>query len=353
MAVAGTLAVNVIAQTQQFQKGIQKARMGLKGFVGEVGKSRKMMLGWGSTLLGIGGAASLAAFARQQIDTAVALGETAEKLGIATDQLELFQFAGEQAGVSVQTIELGLQRMIKRIGQAARGTGEAAKTFMRLGINAKELVELDPAEQFERISSAINDLPNRPQQIDAYASIFDSEAVNLIKIGSQGINSFVDAFERAGGATATAGVRNAREFAQAANEFKRAIGATGRDFVLGITPAALDAVRGLQVIMDNISGRRDPRTAFEKTVQAKRGIQPGSDFDLEKIRQRAVTGLGEGMAALFASDPRGASVGARDQSLASAASTGTVDTFWQIMMLGEAKTQTKIMKATELATKPF
>ena len=310
-----------------------------------------MLMNWGTTLLGIGGAASLAAFARQQIDTAVALGETAEKLGIATDQLELFQFAGQQAGVSVQTIELGLQRMIKRIGQAARGTGEAAKTFKRLGINAEELVKADPAEQFERISAAINELPDRPSQIDAYASIFDSEAVNLIKIGAQGIESFVDSFERAGGATATKGVENARRFAEATNEFKRAIGATGRDFVLGITPAALEAVQGLQVIMQNL-GPRKALTAFERTVQAKRGVAPGSDFDLEAMRQTAVRGLGEGMAAAFASDPRG--IGRfGSQSAVGAASRGAVDFVWQAAMLGQADVQTRIMQKLDLQTKPF
>lgn len=361
MAVAGTLAVNIIAQTKKFQDGIKKARTSLAGFTKQTMGARRMLSGFGATMIGLGGTAGFAAFARRQIEVAATLGEVSAKLGVATEDLELMRFAAEQTGSSVQTLDLGLQRMVKRVGQAAAGGGEAAKTFKRLGLDAKTLVELDPAEQFERISAAIRELPTKSDQLRDFASIFDSEAVSLLNMAVRGINSFVRSFNQAGGATASRGVRNAQEFSKAAQEFSRAIGATGRDFVLGITPAALDAVKGLQVIMQNL-GPRKPLTAFEETVQAKRGTAPGSDFDVENLRRAAATGIGEVIAAGFASDPRargpkGSRMFGGTQGRVPGASNAIVNGVWDFansfMMMQNAGATAGALRGMQMGTKPF
>ncbi len=258
MAIAGTLAVNILARTDKFNKGIKSARKSLSGFGKSIATVGKGVVGFGATLVGVAGVAGFGVFAKSQIDSAVLLGDTADKLGIATDKLELMRFAAEATGVSQTALDTALQRMVRRVGEASRGFGSAAKTLDALGLNAKKLNKLAPDQMFNRIGDAVRRIPDKGGQLASMMAVFDTEGVGLLNTAAVGVDSFAQAFERAGGATASKGIENAREFSLAVQEMKAAIGATGRDFVLGVTPAALEAVRGLQVLLDDLRPKKDP-----------------------------------------------------------------------------------------------
>ena len=283
MAIAGTLAVNILARTDKFNKGIKSARKSLSGFTKSISTVGKSVAGFGATLVGVAGVAGFGAFAKSQIDSAVLLGDTSDKLGIATDKLELMRFAAEATGVSQTALDTALQRMVRRVGEASRGFGSAAKTLDALGLNAKKLNKLAPDQMFNRIGDAVRRIPDKGGQLASMMAVFDTEGVGLLNTAAVGVDSFADAFERAGGPTSKAGVKNAREFSLAVQELKTAIGAGGRDFVLGITPFALEAVRGLQVLMDDLRGPgKDP---------FRRGEPKGKKVSrLESVR--ILTGLG-------------------------------------------------------------
>lgn len=289
MAIAGTLAVNILAKTDKFKKGIKGARTSLSGFGKSIATMGKTVTGFGATLVGVAGVAGFGAFAKSQIASATLLGDTADKLGIATGKLELMRFAAEATGVSQTALDTALQRMVRRVGEASRGFGSAAKTLQSLGLNAEKLNRLAPDQMFNRIGNAVNRIPDRGGQLAAMMAVFDTEGVGLLNTAAQGVDSFASAFERAGGPTASEGVKNAREFTFAVQEFKTAIGASGRDFVLGVTPAALEAVRGLRVVMDNI-GLTEEGTAKSKAIK-KRGRFQGL-LGLHQLNRRISIGIG-------------------------------------------------------------
>lgn len=76
-------------------------------------------------------------FGSQQIALADQLGKTADKLGVNVELLQQLRFAAEQTGVETRTLDMGLQRFIRRVSEAANGTGEAKAALEQLGISFK------------------------------------------------------------------------------------------------------------------------------------------------------------------------------------------------------------------------
>ena len=285
MAVAGTLAVNVISQTSKFVQGMSKARKGLGGFVKSVATGQAVTSKF-NTLLGAVSAGGMVRMGLSAINTAAELGNVADKLGIATENLELMRFAAEQTGVSTSTLDMALQRMVRRVGQAAQGAGEAAGTLEQLGLNAGQLNKLDPAAQFERISAAVRNIPDRGGQLAAMQKIFDSEGVGLINLAADGVERYADAFERAGGATQ--GVKTAQEFALALNELSGQMQAIARDIATDLLPVLMDAIKGSQIVLENMGiirsgGQRASQDPYKRASRL----------------QRAYTGAGEQAAAFI------------------------------------------------------
>lgn len=101
----------------------------------------------------------VAAFSGAAIRAIVATTDKIDKfslrLGISREKLSELKFAGEQTGVEFNQLTMGLQRMTRRIAEAAQGTGEAKAALAELGLSARELSTLSPDEQFMKITEAM------------------------------------------------------------------------------------------------------------------------------------------------------------------------------------------------------
>ena len=91
-------------------------------------------------ILGIGAAATAAAgavalFTKSNVNALDTLGKTASKLGVNVEFLQQMRFAAEQTGIETRTLDMGLQRFIRRVAEAAKGTGEAKAALQQLGID--------------------------------------------------------------------------------------------------------------------------------------------------------------------------------------------------------------------------
>lgn len=119
------------------------------------------------------------------------LAKTASRLGIGTEELAGLRHAAELTGVSVETTEMALQRMVRRVAEAANGTGEAVGALDELGISATYLASLSPDEQFKAIADEMNGVANQGDRVRLAMKLFDSEGValvNTLRLGSEGLN---------------------------------------------------------------------------------------------------------------------------------------------------------------------
>jgi hypothetical protein len=119
--------------------------------------------------------------------------KTATKLDTRTEELSKLRFAAEQTGASVNTLDTALQRMVRRVAEAAQGTGESAKALQELGVDAQQLASLAPEEQFKLIADAMGDIPNQTDKVSLAFKLFDSEGaaiVNTLAAGREGLDAF-------------------------------------------------------------------------------------------------------------------------------------------------------------------
>lgn len=146
---------------------------------------------WGAAA-GLAGAAVIAGVvnsSRQSIDV---LAKKSDQLGLATEKLVAFQHLGELTGVSTESMNSSLERMVKRLGEAAGGMGAARPQLERLNLSAKELVNLSPDQQYQKIADSIKGLNTQSEKAAAVAAIFGREGLallNTIEAGAEGFKN--------------------------------------------------------------------------------------------------------------------------------------------------------------------
>lgn len=81
--------------------------------------------------------------------------------------------------MSDRVYRIALQRMVRRISQAAHGTGDALEVLLRFGLDAKELIKLDASRQFEFVCQCLNTIINPIEKLAAAVALFDREGFEI------------------------------------------------------------------------------------------------------------------------------------------------------------------------------
>jgi hypothetical protein len=152
-------------------------------------------------VVGVAGAAIGTSLVRAGLESVDSLAKVSMRLGIATEDLASLRFAAEQTGVSTDTLDMALQRMTRRVAEAANGTGEARGALEELGLSAKALNELSPDQTFRRVTEAMEGVGNQSDKVRLAMKLFDSEGVSLVQTmaaGTEGLNQFAREAEIAG-----------------------------------------------------------------------------------------------------------------------------------------------------------
>lgn len=192
-AVIGSLRADLTAGIAAFQKGMKQASKSVSTFGRQFGKAAAKV-GKSSSIMAktiaiptavIGGYAALSA---QASKTADQIAKTADRLGVTTTTLQEFRFAAARAGVGMQTADMGLQRLMRRAGDAARGIGEAEKTFEELGVAVENSngTQREAEEIINDVSDAIAGMSSEQQRLSATVKLVDSEAAGLVEVFKKG-----------------------------------------------------------------------------------------------------------------------------------------------------------------------
>lgn len=210
MANIGNLVVKLQAQTAAFKKGMADARQSVTRFAdaakrqtdrvravfGALGGVVKAAMGalaaYGLSLAGISVAITRSATAIDQ------LAKHADKLGIAVNELQFLRFAADQTGVSMQSLDTGLQRMTRRVAEAAQGTGAAKNALEELGLSASQLNAMSPDQQFQAIAGAMADIGNQGDRVRLAMQIFDTEGVGLVNTMAANLEALRSEFDELG-----------------------------------------------------------------------------------------------------------------------------------------------------------
>lgn len=174
------------------------------------------------------------------------VAKTADLMGIGTTQLQELRYAGERAGVSTSALDSSMQRMVRRIGRAAQGGGAAAKAYEELGINARELADMDPGQALGAVADRLNQIDNQTDRI-AYASAIwgnNGEAMlNMIRGGSAELENYYDQARAIGFALDEGAVRAAEDFQDALLDNQLTMSGMRHTIGAELMPAVTDLIR--------------------------------------------------------------------------------------------------------------
>jgi len=189
MATVATLTIDLVAKSAKLRSELTKAGKYTKNWGkktrSEVNAVGKMMAGVAAA--GVTAIAASYVVAAKEADK---LAKTADKLGILPEKLTAIGYAGELTGVSIETTNMALQRMTRRVAEAGQGTGEAVKALAELNLNAKDLAKLSPDQQFSVLADAMNNVGDSGDRVRLAMKLFDSEGVSLVNtlaLGSGGL----------------------------------------------------------------------------------------------------------------------------------------------------------------------
>jgi hypothetical protein len=115
-----------------------KASGGLKGLGRQAELLRTGIRTLGGALAGVATVGGLAGLVDRSISAADASGETADTIGVGVEALQELRFAAKASGVEQQTLDMALQRFVRRVAEAANGTGEAKDALAKMGIALRD-----------------------------------------------------------------------------------------------------------------------------------------------------------------------------------------------------------------------
>jgi TP901 family phage tail tape measure protein len=186
LTTIASLVVNLGMNSAKFNAGTKSARSSLRGLAeGTVALNAAMGVA-GVVIATAGKALSAFTDGSKAIDDQ---GKLADRLGFTTENLTALHHAASLAGVESEALNNSLQKMNVNLAKAAQG-GEAAKVFERLGLNAKELIKLDPMTALGQMADAINRLPTPAEKSAAAVALFGKSGgplLTLLKDGSKGL----------------------------------------------------------------------------------------------------------------------------------------------------------------------
>lgn len=191
MAVIGTMAVNIVATTDKFIKGLHNGRGMLARFSKSISAVNGLVGGFAATLAGAFTISSL----KSSISAMDELGDAAERMGAPIKEFSKLTGAGKLLGIDEGAFIGALDRMQKAVG-------DSSKAFKEIGLSVEQLKTMSADKMFMEIAAAIERLPTPAERAAAASSIFGKsmgpEFLELINKGAAGIGKLADEADRAG-----------------------------------------------------------------------------------------------------------------------------------------------------------
>ena len=187
------------------------------------------------------GVAAGAAIVKSQMNTIDALGKTADKIGTTTEALGAMRHAAAITGVATTTLDMSLQRFVRRTSEASVGMGEARGAFRELGIDVQSFNQLPLEEQIGTIADKMGTLKSQTDRVRIAQKLFDSEGVAMVQMLAEGSAGLKEMSEEAGALGIILDRADVAQIEAANDSFTRAsavIEGLINQFTIGLAPFA-------------------------------------------------------------------------------------------------------------------
>jgi len=148
-------------------------------------------------LLALAGVGGFGYLIKQSLAWSDELGKMSDRLNIATESIAAFQLQATLTGTSAETVNSSIERMTKRLGEAAQGTGAARKQLELMNLDVQALAGMKADEAYLQIAESISKMDTQTERAAATAAIFGREGIKMINMLEQGRGGFLAARKEA------------------------------------------------------------------------------------------------------------------------------------------------------------
>lgn len=199
MSVIGNVIIGLQANTSGLDKGLKKGGKSVNRFGSSVGGSTKALGGFALKMAGaVVAAAGLYTVIKNvndQFSKIDKIAKFADTVGLTVDEMRGLQHAAALTGNDTATLEKGLQRMVRRVGEAKMGLGAGKKALEEMGLSADELSQMSTADILYEVSDAIAAQPDAASQAAKAYALFGRQGQELqvmLTSGSGAIKDMID-----------------------------------------------------------------------------------------------------------------------------------------------------------------
>jgi len=247
---AGAAYVELFADDSKLIRGLNRARVQLRSFgraVTEIGAGLKTAGTW---LAGIGAAivAPLVGAAKLYGDVGKELVGMSRRTGMSVEALSELSYAAGQSGSNLETLETGVRRMQRVIGEVAGGSKAAADALADLGLSAAGLLGMKPEEQFSAVADALSRIADPTLRAAAAMQVFGRGGTALLPMlsgGAAGLAEMRAEAQRLGLTISTEDAQAAMKFHETLNLMWTALKRVAFAVGSALAPVLSDAARWL------------------------------------------------------------------------------------------------------------
>jgi hypothetical protein len=240
--MASDRAQILITAVDQTRAALASVKGNLEGLSAAASKVSGVLASLG-VALSVG---ALVAAGRAALNTADDLAKLAQKTGLSVESLSLLKPIAEQAGVSLEGLAKGMQRLATSMIEAAGGSQAQAEVFRRLGVSVTDAAgQIRPTEQvLLDLSDAFASMPDGAEKSALAVRLFGKSGVELIPFlnqGRAGIEQLKEQFKALGIEISGDTARAAEKFNDTLDTVKQAL----QGIAMRIAEAALPALQQL------------------------------------------------------------------------------------------------------------
>ena len=305
------LNIVLAARDREFARAMERNTKRVERFTRQSGKNLSRttrdfsLLGMASKRLGLAmaalGAGAMIAKLKGTIATLDDIGKTADKMGLTTDALQELRTIAESAGMAQSSLDSSLERLNKRLGEAALGTGAAAKALKDMGLEASDLATMGLDKALSVIADKIAGIAEPTERAARAAALFGREGVamvNLLREGSAGMEAMRQEARDLGIVIDESLIRGAEDAQTKLDLMSRVISAQLNSALVELAPLL---VGGATAIADFARGLVAAIEAVKSFISFKSDLEVATDNMVlalgDEIRQSQLleTALGRGV----------------------------------------------------------
>jgi hypothetical protein len=139
------------------------------------------------------------------------LGNTADKLGVSFEFIQVLEEAGNRSGVSIESVSSAFGKLQKTLAGADEESRAATEALGRLGISFTDLENLSPEEQIRLVGEQLQGIEDPAKRTAAAMQIFGKSGADLLPFFAN-LGPAADDIERLGGSLSAIDRRRIDDF---------------------------------------------------------------------------------------------------------------------------------------------